>query len=219
MEINRIFHDHEITYSVKGAEVVSENPIFIYGLEDELPVADFPGLVLVTLTGADWEKDFSPYPHSKVFHGGHDFAGQGPLFLARLFKMAPVIEDALSLKPSQRILSGYSLAGLAALDASLTSDLFAGIACVSGSVWYPGYLSKLAKTPCLAKAVYFSIGSHESETRNPILSTAKDCQEKAAALLAKQGKKTLFEVNGGGHFVDVTPRVEKGIRWLLENLS
>ena len=55
---------------------------------------------------------------------------------------------------------GYSLAGLFALWAMYQTDIFAGCATCSGSMWYPGFVEYVNSQPTLAnKQIYISLGA------------------------------------------------------------
>ena len=173
---------------------------------------------LIVISGNDWEKDFSPFKHSKVFHGGHDFQGGADDYLEVLTKkIIPTIEKKIPFLIQKRIIAGYSLAGLLAFYSIYKTDLFDSVACVSGSLWYPGMMEYIKKEEPIRipNKIYFSLGDKESETKNPFLSKAYDCMKETADLFNIKGSKTFFELNKGGHFIDSDKRTAKAISWLL----
>lgn len=178
------------------------------------------GTALVTLDQTDWNRDFSPWPAPAVFRDG-DFSGGASAFLDALINEVIPAAEQLTGTPKQRILAGYSLAGLFAVWATMQTDFFIGAASMSGSIWFDGFVDYAnAHLPeCSAKTVYLSVGDKEHATRNPRMRTVEDATYTLHALLAKSGYTTTFELNPGNHFTDVPTRIAKGILWTLAHLE
>ncbi len=175
----------------------------------------FPGTMFVSVAGIDWNRDLSPWEAKGVFRGGGDFAGGAAEHLARLEPIPAFAERFGTVK--RRFIAGYSLAGLFALYTVLTTDGFDGAASVSGSTWFDGFCDFAKDRTVRCRAVYFSLGDREPRAGNPRLAAVGDCTERLCADFAAKGVRTAFEWNPGGHFTDPAPRMERGIRWLLEN--
>ncbi len=113
----------------------------------------------------------------------------------------------------------YSLACLFALYSLYKSDLFAGAACCSGSLWLPGW-EEYAKEHTLVNEsiVYLSLGGKEEHSKNPVIATIGEKTRFQDKLLDNDSKVTAhkLEMNPGGHFSDPEGRLAKGIVWLLE---
>ena len=74
----------------------------------------------------------------------------------------------------------------------------------------------LSHGPCrLPQRVYFSLGSKESKTRNPMLQSVSQDTQEIAAFYRGRGVDTLFELNPGNHFDHPEQRTARGIAWLL----
>jgi predicted alpha/beta superfamily hydrolase len=177
-------------------------------------------LVLVTVSGMDWEKDLSPWPAPRAFRGGKDFGGGADDYLDLfLQKILPCVEGQLAFSPAYRAVAGYSLAGLWALYAAYRTKCFQRLACVSGSLWYDGFLDFMRRhsNECAADRVYFSLGDREKVTKNQRMAVVEEQMRKAADLLSHEGINTVFEQNPGGHFQEPVERLSKGIRWILED--
>ena len=43
-----------------------------------------PKPALAAISGADWNRELSPWPAPRAFRGGEDFGGDGPAFLSTL---------------------------------------------------------------------------------------------------------------------------------------
>jgi len=175
-------------------------------------------VVLVSIDGADWHADLSPWPAPKAFPRQPDFAGGADAYLKELTAMVPAIEAQAGLSPTSRSIVGYSLAGLFALYAGWRTDLFDRVASVSGSLWYDGLLEALrASAPLrLPERAYFSLGDREALTKNPRLAAVEECTVAAQRLLRDLGVPTVLELNPGNHFQDVAERMAKGIRWITQ---
>ena len=112
---------------------------------------------------------------------------------------------------------GYSLAGLFALWAACQTERFSGVAAVSPSVWYPGWLDYLRAHPLRAQRVYLSLGDREEKTRNPVMATVGSALRETQALLTAAGIETQLDWNPGNHFVDSDKRTARGMAWLTGN--
>ena len=119
------------------------------------------GAALVCVSGEDWNRDLTPWPAEKVFRQGEDFTGKAPEYLQFWQEtLLPAVEAELGYAPVFRALAGYSLAGLFALHAAAETELFHGVASVSGSLWYDGWLAHLQSKPLphSLQSVYLSVG-------------------------------------------------------------
>lgn len=176
------------------------------------------GFALASIGGASWNDDMAPWDAPALFRSSKPSQGQAPAQLERLTcRIVPAAEAALGAPCAGRFLAGYSLAGLFAVWAAFNARAFAGVASVSGSLWFPGfadYARTHAPSGALERA-YFSLGDRESHTPNPVLATVADATQAVEAALKAEGVRTAFESNRGNHFKDEALRCAKGIRWLL----
>ncbi len=93
---------------------------------------------VAAVEGVDWNCELTPWPAPPVARGQPDFGGNADALLGELAgRILPEVEA--ELRPSARWIAGYSLAGLFAVYAALSTRLFARVASVSGSMWYPGF--------------------------------------------------------------------------------
>lgn len=113
-------------------------------------------------------------------------------------------------------LAGYSLAGLFSLYAAYKTDVFAGVAAVSPSVWFPGFVSFAKERDINCDNVYLSLGDREHKTRNQEMAKVKDSIEAIYKDLSDKGVNCTLEYNPGNHFKDVNIRMSKAFKWLLE---
>lgn len=178
---------------------------------------------LICIGGIDWNRDMSPWYHAKVFAQGEDFAGGADDYLKELCdKIVPETEEKLKYnimvefeRKVRRYLAGYSLSGLFALYALYHTELFDGAACMSGSLWYDGWISYMKEHEMCLKPekIYFSLGDKEAKG-NAKMKTVEERTAQAEQLVKQMGILTVFEHNPGNHFKDVPIRIAKGIDWL-----
>jgi len=180
--------------------------------------AKMPDATVIQLSDADWFADLSPWKAPRIEPKGEDFGGGADAYLERLMGRIVDIERENGLTPCRRMLAGYSLAGLFALYAALKTEAFDGVASVSGSLWYEGWMEylKSARASSRLKSVYLSLGDSEPKTRNPFLACVGDRTQQTFGILKAMGIDARFEWNKGGHFSDVSERIVRGMRALSE---
>jgi len=138
--------------------------IYLMGGE-EIKVPSLKGAWLIQVQGADWNRDFSPWPAPKVFSKGDDFSGGGDAYLAALVQKIPLWEKEWGVTPLWRGIAGYSLSGLFSLYALTKTGIFSRCGCFSGSLWYPGWMEYLKKSGFVSapQAVVFSLGDRKAK--------------------------------------------------------
>lgn len=189
------------------------------------------GVKLVLLPQADWNNDLTPWPAEPVFKKGKAFGGNAEAYLQRLeSEILPGIEAELGIVPDERWILGVSLAGLFAVWTAAAqagraagreasrSGLFARIAAISGSFWYPGFPQWLREQPLAPglKAAYLSLGRKEAEGRNPHLKDIAAQTREVADILTGKGIPTTFAWTEGTHFAPVVPRLEQALNHLTQ---
>ena len=87
----------------------------------------------------------------------------------------PYIDRTYHVKEQEHWLAGYSLAGLFALWAAYECDIFSGIACCSGSLWFKDWDIYMREHTLKRKcSVYLSLGGKEEKTKNAVMATVGD---------------------------------------------
>lgn len=181
----------------------------------ELGCRDF---VLAAIRPRCWNDDLTPWECPGLFADDAPFAGKAAEQLRLLeSEIIPRVEADAPRKPEQRVLAGYSLAGLFATWATFNSTAFGRVASASGSLWYPdftGYAAanEFARKPACA---YFSLGSKEARTPSRLLRNVAQGTRDIVELFEARGVPTLFEQNPGNHFKEPALRMAKGIAWAL----
>ena len=161
--------------------------------------------LLVAFQVEDWNRDFSPWEAAAVF-GKEGFAGQGLKTLRWLTEeCVPHIDRTFGVKDREHWLMGYSLAGLFALWAAYESDVFSGIVCCSGSLWFPDWDH------------YVSLGGKEEKAKNKVMAAVGDRTRAQEGLLQEDSmvESVVLEWNAGGHFADAGKRLAKGVKWMF----
>ena len=181
---------------------------------------------------SNWNQDLTPWPSDPVFGKvGFGDGAQKTLdmllgeVLPQLAEELPNVGEKLTntgkeLTNAWKLyICGYSLAGLFALWAAYETDVFAGAAAVSPSVWYPGWLDYAGRNNIKTSEVYLSLGMKEEKTRNPVMATVGNAIREQYELLQSVGIRCQLDWNPGNHFVDSDVRVAKGLAWLLNKGS
>ena len=129
----QIFH-----YGNLSASTVLIQPVDDHDLEEmetelnEIRKQGKADFQLIAVKVDNWNQNLSPWEASAVFgsEGFGDGAGELLQFL---------LGQCVDRRKTYYI-GGYSLAGLFSLWAAYQTDIFAGVAAVSPSVWFPGFL-------------------------------------------------------------------------------
>lgn len=185
----------------------------------DVPLPGEPGRCCLISLGVDrWNERLSPWP-APPLRGSESFTGGGQDTLSFITKTLLPHLDASLGQDAQYLLAGYSLAGLFALWAAYECSGFAGVAAVSPSLWFPGWVEYASDRQVRARAVYLSLGDREEKARHPLLSTVGNAVRTQHLLLERNGVPSVLEWNPGNHFRDSEKRTAQGIAWLLRQLA
>lgn len=225
---SEIYIDHRVSLIYeKGAQ----GPIIICcGMKEQEVQADqianqleenLDAFLFIYYMAENWDDDYSPWkgtnPFNKAIFGGKaintlQWMENG---LLRLLET----NYASWMENGKIFLAGYSLAGLFSLWTCFQCNLFSGIACCSGSLWYENMVDFVQENELTHDMrIYMSLGDREAKTKNPVLSLVDDCTGKIECLLKEKtinSGNVFFEWNKGGHFQGSSDRIVKGILWLL----
>ena len=173
---------------------------------------------LVAFKIEDWNQELSPWEAPPVF-GKVPFGNGAENTLAFITnQLLPNLQEK-GIDTPHCLLGGYSLAGLFALWASYQSDSYEGIAAVSPSVWFLGWIEYAKESGPRANSIYLSLGDKEEKARNPLMAQVGNAIRKQEEMLKDQGVNTILEWNAGNHFVDSEKRMAKGFAWLMNNMK
>ena len=162
---------------------------------------------LIAVKIDDWNHDLSPWKAPAVF-GNESFGDGAESTLSEVLKL-------LSDMSKTYYIGGYSLAGLFALWAVHQTDLFAGAAAASPSIWFPGFLDYMKEHEIKTRSIYLSLGDREEKTRNPVMAQVGSCIRSAHTLLEERGLRCTLEWNKGNHFKDPDLRTAKAFAWVM----
>lgn len=174
--------------------------------------------VLAAIRPRCWNDDLTPWECPGLFADDAPFAGKAAEQLRLLeSQIIPRVEGGAPRKPEQRVLAGYSLAGLFATWATFNSAAFERVASASGSLWYPDFAGYAAANEfaCKPASAYFSLGSKEARTPSRLLRNVAQGTRNVVDLFEARGVPTVFEQNPGNHFKEPALRMAKGIAWAL----
>ena len=229
---------HYMEYTVwKNEEAYRDNPVPVVYLhsfrgngEDVWKAChglnDCPPMVLVSVNnpGTGLDDELSPWPADGVWKGQAPYKGLAAEHLRWMMEeCVPQVEAQFGIRDILPVIAGYSLAGLFALWAAWNSGYFRRVACVSGSLWYPGFTDYIRDTApkggCGKKTglekAYFSLGDRESRTRHPLMSRVDACTAEVVERVRSYGIETTFEWNPGNHFDHPELRMAQALAWLL----
>ena len=204
-----------------------DGPIIIWGMfphrENELDnsieaIRQFVGetaYTLVVFQVEDWNKEFSPWTSEQL---DASFSGGADTTLEWLLNTCiPKVKETYGSN-REIYLMGYSLAGLFALWALTKTDVFAGAASCSGSLWYPRFVDYINDNCVKEKRIYLSLGGKEAKTANPLMARIADCTGILEQHLKKQNIVKM-EMNPGGHFADSGKRLAKAVKWIVSHTA
>ena len=195
--------------------VIEEGPT-IYDILKNSTAANF---TLVTISGLDWNHDMALWDCPAIAKNIPPCTGGALEYLTFLQdKVIPTVEKEIRIVPMWRGIAGYSLAGLFALYTLYQADVFSRAACISGSLWFPGFREYVfsQKTKGNPEHIYFSLGNKENRTRNPYLKTVEENTKVIEEYFRKSGVDTIFQLNPGNHYNHSPERTAAGIQWILE---
>ncbi len=180
--------------------------------------------LLLAVRPKDWNDDCTPWPAPPLRNGEKSFGGHACTFLDSLSGSAKPFLDAgyrTLPEPESTVLLGYSLGGLTALFALHVSGTFGKIGCLSGSLWYDGWMAFMETHRPVRQPdrVYLSLGIKEENSRNPRMGKVGDNTRQTAKQLAghvASPEHFLLEWNEGGHFREVMERHERALSWLMK---
>ena len=168
----------------------------------------------------DWNSELTPW-EMPLLRGKGNFGNEAGKTLEFIKdKLIPSLAEFMNIqdKNVKYILGGYSLAGLFSLWSGYETNTFYGVAGVSPSVWYEGWIDFVRNAELKANNVYLSLGKLEETSKHKILSKIGDNIREYFEILKNSGiKKSILEWNEGNHFRDSDIRMGKGFVWLIEN--
>lgn len=218
MSTSRIFHSYHLDISISMSHRICYIILPEKLKESEKPrldrMAEDLSANMVVISGLDWESDLTPWKAPGLKTG--EFAGKAQAFLDILSSDIIVnVESSLRISRPERYICGVSLSGLFALWASCRKDIFYGVASVSGSFWYDGFIEWISENRPFADKFYFSLGEKEKESKNPRLASVDSATKHIFGLMNVAGATASFEYNEGNHFGPLIDRIEKAITKIL----
>ena len=165
------------------------------------------GFRLLAIKTDNWNHDMSPWKAPAVF-GDEGFGDGADEALA-------FIQEQCGDRSRRYFIGGYSLAGLFCLWASFRTDIFAGTAAASPSVWFPGFTEYMQQHEMKSRSVYLSLGDREARTRNQVMATVADRIMQCESILKDQDVRCVLEWNQGNHFMEPDLRMAKAFAWVL----
>lgn len=170
------------------------------------------------ISGIAWQHELTPWEAPPLFRKGEPFTGGADEYLEILTgKIIPEIQEKMNQQFDHIYIAGYSLAGLFAAYAAISTESFSGFVSASGSMWYPGILeyAESHRIPAKVRRAYFSVGNKEAKSKNILMQTVEENTRKIEKTVSDRNIQTKFELNQGGHFTDENKRLARGIDWII----
>ncbi len=182
----------------------------------ERPVA------LLAIHPLKWEDDYSPLKAPALRQGEPPFGDGAEKHLKAIRdQLIPAMEKTYNLIPdrSERILVGYSLAGLCALCGLIfVPDAFSRFGGVSPSLWLDGFRAFFEGSlpPDGVDRLYLSLGKKEPAAKNERMArVGVEFTEISGFLSSRVAEgRFLSEWNDGNHFFEPARRIAKAIAFL-----
>lgn len=174
---------------------------------------------IVLVSGMDWNRDMSPWRADGVMKEKKNFSGGAGMYLKELTEdFVPNVEQWLKLKAPKRYLLGMSLSGLFAIWSLSRYNGFLGVASVSGSLWFDGFVEWAEKTPLPGGiSLYLSLGVKEKNTIDKRMAVVEDATKETVSILEAKGYDVTFEMMSGTHFSPAAPKFERALEVLLHS--
>ena len=169
---------------------------------------------IVKVPVTNWNDNLTPWPAPGLYRGESDFGGNAARTLDGLRdRVIPAIERDCGLHPHKRAICGYSLGGLFALYAFAHCTRFDACACLSGSVWYDGWVEHLRGLGLdgTGRFAYLSVGSKEKRAAREPLKRVQDNMGQCADILRERGCEVDYAVGPGGHMNFIPERFAAGL--------
>ena len=169
---------------------------------------------IVRIPVSEWRQNLTPWPAEALYRGEPDFGGEAAATLGELIgETIPGIEARDGLVPIARGVCGYSLGGLFALYALTHTSVFSACGCVSGSVWYEGWVDHLRELDrdLAGTFAYLSLGTKERRAARPLLKAVQDRMEDCAAILTAKGCVVDYRTGPGNHLQHIHRRVDTAL--------
>lgn len=177
------------------------------------------GITVVMMSGIEWNEDMTPWP-AKGLRKNEWFSGKADVFLESLVDdLIPFVErDVLGTQPVCRYLMGVSLSGLFSIWTAHRCSSFDGVASVSGSLWYDGFIEWMEKNTLdpRVRKIWMSLGDLEKLSRNQRLAKVQDCTETTRDILSRQCPEVVFSLEHGTHFSPMPPRFSSALEMLVK---
>ena len=118
--------------------------------------------VLAAFLVRDWNRELSPWEAPPVFGTeGFGTGAAGTLRFVQESFVPFVVKHYAAASDMPVVLGGYSLAGLFSLWSAYQTDLFAAVAAVSPSVWFPKWDEYAGKHAVQTERIYLSLVKRE----------------------------------------------------------
>ena len=186
-------------------------------------VAEGRASTVVSIPVRDWNDSLTPWKAPGLRRGAPRFGGDAVSTLAELREtVVPLVEAQTGARrPAHRAICGYSLGGLFSLFAFTGDRIFSACACLSGSLWYQGWVDYLGEAPFdgAGRYAFFSLGKKEPKAGAPIMRSVQDDMDACARILRERGCEVDCSLGPGNHMQHHRERFDEGLNALEAHLA
>ena len=202
----------------------ADEQVYDFLVKEEL-LKDFPHIV-VGILSPNRLHDYTPWPASSLHPKFPNFEGHGDSYLNWIkSRLKPYMDEHYRTLPDPKksAMAGYSLGGLISLYCGMNHLEFGCIASLSGSFWYPDFVSYVAKhiSQLEHHQIYLSSGKMEGVGHKDIKKEAVSCTETIAGLLSDllSDSSLTLSWDDGGHHDFKKERYQNALHWLSKTLA
>lgn len=200
--------------------------VYLHGLEG-LAVGCWPSLkeatdgnlslVAITVPLDDWSQVLAPWSTPEGWPQYVACTKGAESYLKVLTEQIVLQAESFIKNPGERVLAGYSLAGLFTIWAFFYTDLFTKAATASASLWFPGFEKWFMDHSMkrLPEAIYFSCSVEEFDSDNPYLAPEKPTTLALVKWFQEHKVPTTLVLDPCNHYEDVVRRTKASILWTL----
>ena len=197
----------------------------VFQLLNELNILSELSFIIIGIFSEERLNELTPWPSPSLHPKFPDFGGNGNSYIEFIEgKLKPEVDKTYRTLTSSEntAIVGYSLGGLISLYAAYKSGMFGCIASMSGSFWYPEFVSFAQENSILNKnaKIYMSSGDREGVGHKDIKKDAVTFTKKVYDILVSDLDQfsVTMSWDEGGHHDNTSDRYKKALLWLDKNL-
>ena len=198
----------------------------IYSLLKEADFLSEVSYIIVGIISENRLNELTPWPSPSLHPKFPNFGGEGNEYLSFIeTKLKPAVDEKYRTLTSSEAtgIAGYSLGGLISLYAAYNTNSFGCVASMSGSFWYPEFVSYAKKHSICNRngKIYMSSGDREGVGHKDIKKDAVTFTKNMYDILVSDlsSARVTITWDEGGHHDHTYDRYKNALLWLNDNLK